>query len=107
MFFYSERPKTLAERKFEDDIPLDVKKRRLAEVQAVQAELAEAANEKTVGHTYEVLIEGISKRSDDFVYGRNSQNLTVIFPREEFKAGDYVNVKIESFTSATVKGTAV
>jgi len=107
MFFYSERPKTLAERKFEDDIPLEVKKRRLTEVQSMQAVLAETANEKTVGKTYEVLIEGISKRSDDHVYGRNSQNLTVIFPREDYKAGDYVNVKIESFTSATVKGVAV
>jgi tRNA-2-methylthio-N6-dimethylallyladenosine synthase len=107
MFFYSERPKTLAERKFEDDIPLEVKKRRLTEVQSMQAVLAETANEKTVGNTYEVLIEGISKRSDEHVYGRNSQNLTVIFPREDFKAGDYVNVKIESYTSATVKGVAV
>lgn len=107
MFFYSERPKTLAERKFEDDIPLEVKKRRLTEVQAVQAELAIAANEKTVGKTYEVLIEGISKRSDDFVYGRNSQNLTVIFPKGNLKAGDYANVKIETFTSATVKGVVV
>lgn len=107
MFFYSERPKTLAERKFEDDIPLEVKKRRLAEVQGVQAELAYAANEKTVGNTYEVLIEGISKRSADFVYGRNSQNLTVIFPKGNLKPGEYVNVKIEEFTSATVKGIVV
>lgn len=107
MFFYSERPKTLAERKFEDDVPLEIKKRRLNEVQALQAELALEANNKTVGKVYEVLIEGVSKRSDDFVYGRNSQNLTVIFPRENFKPGQYVNVKIESCTSATVKGVAV
>lgn len=107
MFYYSERPKTLAERKFEDDIPLEVKKRRLNEVQALQTELAHEANKKTIGHVYEVLVEGTSKRSDDFVYGRNSQNLTVIFPKEQFKAGDYVNVKIESCTSATVKGVAV
>ena len=107
MFFYSERPKTLAERKFEDDIPLEVKKRSLTEVQALQAELAIAANEKTVGKTYEVLIEGFSKRSDEFVYGINSQNLTVIFPKGNLKAGDYAHVKIESFTSATVKGVVV
>lgn len=107
MFYYSERPKTLAERKFEDDIPLEVKKRRLNEVQALQTELAHEANKKTIGHVYEVLVEGTSKRSDDFVYGRNSQNLTVIFPKEQFKAGDYVNVKIDSCTSATVKGVAV
>jgi len=107
MFYYSERPKTLAERKFEDDIPLEGKKRRLNEVQALQTELAHEANKKTIGKVYEVLVEGTSKRSEDFVYGRNSQNLTVIFPKEQFKAGDYVNVKIESCTSATVKGVAV
>lgn len=104
MFFYSERPKTLAERKFEDDIPLEVKKRRLSEVQEVQAELATAANSKTVGKTYEVLIEGISKRSNEHVYGRNSQNLTVIFPKGDLQPGDYAHVTIEEFTSATVKG---
>lgn len=107
MFFYSERPKTLAERKFEDDIPLEIKKRRLNEVQEVQAELALEANQKTVGKVYEVLIEGVSKRSKDFVYGRNSQNLTVIFPKGDFKPGDYANVLITEFTSATVKGEAV
>lgn len=107
MFFYSERPKTLAERKFEDDIPLELKKKRLFEVQNVQFRLASEANARTVGNVYEVLIEGISKRSDDFMYGRNSQNLTVIFPRGNHSPGDYVQVKIEEFTSATVKGVVV
>jgi tRNA-2-methylthio-N6-dimethylallyladenosine synthase len=107
MFFYSERPKTLAARKFEDDVPLAVKKRRLSEVLELQGKLAYTANQGTVGKVYEVLIEGISKRSDEFVYGRNSQNLTVILPRENYQAGDYVMVKIEEFTTATVKGVAV
>ncbi len=107
MFFYSERPKTLAERKFEDDVPEDVKKRRLNEIQALQLKLSHRANEKMVGKTCKVLIEGTSKRSDEHVYGRNSQNVTVIFPKENFKPGDYVHVKITEFTSATLKGTAV
>lgn len=107
MFFYSERPKTLAERKFEDDIPEEIKKRRLNEVQKLQSDLSYIANEKTVGKTVKVLIEGTSKRSDDHVYGRNSQNVTVVFPKEGYKPGDYVDVKITDFTSATLLGEAV
>ncbi|MBL7896937.1 MAG: MiaB/RimO family radical SAM methylthiotransferase, partial [Crocinitomicaceae bacterium] len=107
MFSYSERPKTLAERKFKDDVPEEVKKRRLNEVQTLQHELAFKNNSAAIGGVYEVLVEGISKRSDDEVYGRNSQNLTVIFPKENFKPGDYVMVKITESTSATVKGIAV
>lgn len=107
MFFYSERPKTLAERKFKDDIPEELKKRRLNEVQEVQRELSDMSNAKAVGKTYEVLIEGISKRSEDEVYGRNSQNLTVIFPKGNYKPGDYAMVKITEYTSATVKGYAI
>ncbi len=107
MFFYSERPKTLAQRKFEDDIPEDLKKARLNEVQALQSHLSYEANRKVVGQTHKVLIEGVSKRSDDDLYGRNSQNMTVIFPRESYKAGDYVQVKIEDFSSATLRGTVV
>lgn len=107
MFFYSERPKTLAERKFEDDIPEALKKQRLYEVQALQAKLSHEANERMVGDVCKVLVEGTSKRSDDFVYGRNSQNVTTIFPKENFEPGDYVNVKITDFTSATLKGVAV
>lgn len=104
MFFYSERPKTLAERKFEDDIPETLKKQRLSEVQALQGELSYQNNSLTVGKKYKVLVEGTSKRSEDFVYGRNSQNLTVIFPKENLKPGDYAEVTIKEFTSATVKG---
>lgn len=107
MFFYSERPKTLAERKFEDDIPEVVKKARLTEVQTLQAELSYQSNEKMVGKVCRVLIEGTSKRSKEYVFGRNSQNVTTIFPKENFKPGDYVNVLIKEFTSATLKGVAV
>lgn len=107
MFFYSERPKTLAERKFEDDIPLEVKKKRLNEVQEIQHTLSHEAHKKLIGQTVEVLVEGTSKRSDDHLYGRNTQNVTVIFPKEDYKPGDYVNVKVSDFTAATVTGTAV
>ena len=107
MFFYSERPKTLAERKFEDDIPLEVKKRRLNEVQDLQSKLSYEAHQKLVGEVCEVLAEGVSKRSDEHLFGRNSQNVTVVFPRENYKPGDYVNVKIEDFTAATIIGKAV
>jgi tRNA-2-methylthio-N6-dimethylallyladenosine synthase len=107
MFFYSERPKTLAERKFEDDIPEEIKKRRLNEVQALQATLSEESNKKAVGQVCRVLIEGISKRSDQEVYGRNSQNVTTIFAKENYKPGDYVNVKITEYTSATLRGVAI
>ncbi|UKN03291.1 tRNA (N6-isopentenyl adenosine(37)-C2)-methylthiotransferase MiaB [Paracrocinitomix mangrovi] len=107
MFFYSERPKTLAERKFEDDIPEDIKKRRLNEVQELQVELSFDAHKRTIGKVCEVLIEGLSKRSEDFLVGRNSQNLTVILPRENHKPGDYVNVLIEDCTSATATGVVV
>jgi len=108
MFFYSERPGTLAARKFEDDIPLEVKKRRLSEVIKVQGALSLAHNEKDLGQTYEVLIEGFSKKSDDDFRGRNSQNKMVIFPAsDKYKVGDYVHVKIEEFNSATLKGKIV
>ena len=107
MFFYSERPKTLAERRFEDDVPLEEKKRRLTEVQEIQARLSREAHQRTLGKTYEVLVEGISKRSDEELFGRTTQNLTVVFPRENYKPGDYVNVKIEDCTSATARGVVI
>lgn len=107
MFSYSERPKTLAERKFKDDVPEEIKKARLNEVQTLQHELSYQNNIKTIGKTYEVLIEGISKRSDDEVYGRNSQNLTVIIPKGNLKPGDYVKVKITEVTSATAKAIQI
>ncbi|MFN3917020.1 MAG: tRNA (N6-isopentenyl adenosine(37)-C2)-methylthiotransferase MiaB [Flavobacteriales bacterium] len=108
MFFYSERPKTLAERKYEDDVPLEVKKRRLNEIIVVQQELSLASNQRTVGKVFEVLVEGDSKRSEDFLCGRTTQNTMVVFPKEEdIKKSDYVNVLIESCTQATLMGKMV
>ncbi len=108
MFFYSERPGTLAQRKYEDDIPLAVKKRRLAEVIEVQRAVSIAENEKDIGKVFKVLIEGNSKRSDDFYKGRNSQNKMTIFQKKgDFKPGDYVQVKITESTMATLKGEIV
>jgi tRNA-2-methylthio-N6-dimethylallyladenosine synthase len=107
MFFYSERPKTLAERRFEDDVPLEVKKKRLQEVIDLQLEMSKAYNQTVIGYTYKVLIEGTSKKSDQDAYGRNSQYVTVIFPIGNNKVGDYVNVKIKSATSTTLIGEVV
>lgn len=105
MFFYSERPGTLAARKYEDDIPLAVKKRRLQEVIDVQKEVSIAHNQKSLGQTYKVLIEGDSKRSNLDFKGRISQNKMIIFPKQEgLKPGDYVDVKVLDATSATLKG---
>ncbi len=108
MFYYSERPGTLAARKYEDDIPLEVKKRRLSDVIRVQAQVAFAHNKADLGKTFEVLIEGDSKKSDQDFKGRNSQSKMVIFPKKEgLKPGDYVMVKIDAVTSATLKGKIV
>jgi tRNA-2-methylthio-N6-dimethylallyladenosine synthase len=107
MFFYSERPKTLAERKYEDDVPEEVKKRRLQEVIDIQNANSLVANQAAIGKVFKVLIEGPSKKSPEFLSGRNSQNAMVVFPKENFKKGEYVNVLIESSTSATLLGKAV
>jgi tRNA-2-methylthio-N6-dimethylallyladenosine synthase len=107
MFFYSERPKTLAERKYKDDIPEEVKLRRLNEVIAVQNRLSRESNAKDVGKFFEVLVESTSKRSTEDFSGRNSQNKVVVFPRENYQPGDIVEVQIESSTSATLIGKAV
>lgn len=107
MFFYSERPGTLAAKKFEDDIPLEVKKRRLQEIINKQQGISLERNKLDVGQVQRVLIEGVSKRSDEHLQGRNSANKVVIFPREQYQKGDYVNVKIEDCTAATLFGTAV
>ncbi|MDX1542352.1 MAG: tRNA (N6-isopentenyl adenosine(37)-C2)-methylthiotransferase MiaB [Christiangramia sp.] len=107
MFAYSERPGTMAERKFEDDIPEDVKKRRLAEIVNLQQEHSKYNTEKFLGKTVEVLIEKESKKSDAHWSGRNTQNTVVVFPRENYKVGDFVNVKINDCTSATLIGEAV
>lgn len=107
MFKYSERPKTLAERRFEDDVPDDVKTRRLTEIINKQNEHSKAAHQKMIGQTQKVLVEGPSKRSDQDYCGRNTQNSMVIFPKNDLKAGQYIWVKIKDCTSATLFGDIV
>jgi tRNA-2-methylthio-N6-dimethylallyladenosine synthase len=105
MYFYSERPGTLAERRFKDDVPLEVKKRRLQEIVALHRIHSLKSMEKEIGTTAKVLIEGNSKKSDEYWAGRNDQNKMVIFPKTgDFKKGDYVNVFIESCTAGTLIG---
>ncbi len=105
MFYYSERPGTLAAKKYEDDIPLEVKKRRLTEIVNLQNRISLEQNRKDIGKTFKVLIEGESKRSDQDFKGRNSQNKMVIFPKQEgLGPGDYVDVTVTEVTSATLKG---
>lgn len=107
MFAYSERPGTLAGRKMEDDIPEDIKKRRLNEIIALQQKHALYRTEQHLGKIEEVLIEKASKRSDKHWSGRNSQNTVVIFEKGSYNVGDFVNVKIKDCTSATLIGEAV
>lgn len=107
MFAYSERPGTLAAKKFADDIPEEVKKRRLAEIIEVQQRLSLARNQQLVGTVQRVLIEGSSKRSDSDLSGRNDQNKKVVFPRENFKKGQYVDVLITECTTVTLLGHVV
>ena len=107
MYFYSERPGTLAARRFKDDIPEDIKKRRLHEMVALHRLQTLASMQKDVGKTFKVLVEGFSKRSEADLYGRNDQNKVVVFPKGEFKKGDYVLVKINSCTAGTLLGQPV
>lgn len=107
MFAYSERPGTLAERKMEDDIPEAVKKRRLNEIIALQQKHSLLRTQAHVGKIEEVLIEKPSKRSDAHWSGRNTQNTVVVFPKGDYKVGDFVNVKITDCTSATLIGEAI
>jgi len=107
MFMYSERPKTLAERKFKDDIPEDVKKRRLQEVVNLQMEHSAYHTNKAVGKIHRVLIEGTSKKNKEELFGRNSQNTVVVFPGGKHKKGDYVNVKVNRCTATTLIGEVV
>ena len=106
MFAYSERPGTLAARKIEDDIPEQVKKRRLNEIIALQQEHSKYRTQQYIGQTVCVLIEKASKKSDAHWSGRTTQNTVVVFPKECFQVGDFVEVKIESATAATLIGTA-
>lgn len=107
MFAYSERPGTLAERKMEDDIPEEVKKRRLSEVVELQQKHSLYRSQEFLNQVTEVLIEKTSKKSDAEWSGRNPQNTTVVFPKENYKVGDFVMVKIDDCTSATLKGKAI
>ncbi|WP_426059065.1 tRNA (N6-isopentenyl adenosine(37)-C2)-methylthiotransferase MiaB [Hymenobacter sp. B1770] len=107
MFFYSERPGTLAARKLIDDIPLEVKKRRLQEIIDLQQIHSAQRNQRGVGRVHQVLVENFSKRSKEHLSGRNSQNQVVIFPKQNFKKGDYVNVLVHSSTASTMLGEAV
>ena len=107
MFYYSERPGTLAAKKLEDDIPLDVKKRRLQEIINKQMEISKERNQRDLGKTHKVLVEGYSKKSNEHLQGRNSANKVVVFPKKNFHKGMYVNVYVEDCTSATLIGNAV
>lgn len=104
MFKYSERPGTLAEKKYKDDVPEETKTRRLNEIIALQGKLSLASKRKDIGQTFEVLIEGTSKKSPKDLFGRNSQNKVIVFPNTTLKAGEYANVKVMDCTSATLKG---
>ncbi|MDB2385271.1 tRNA (N6-isopentenyl adenosine(37)-C2)-methylthiotransferase MiaB [Polaribacter sp.] len=107
MFAYSERPGTLAGKKMEDDVPNETKQRRLQEVIALQRKHGLYRIQKHLGKVEEVLIEGTSKKNPNEWKGRNTQNIVVVFPKQHYKLGDFVNVKIEDCTSGTLKGTAV
>ncbi|MDB0601880.1 tRNA (N6-isopentenyl adenosine(37)-C2)-methylthiotransferase MiaB [Tenacibaculum maritimum] len=107
MFAYSERPGTLAAKKMPDDVPNAVKKRRLQEIIDLQQEHSLYRTNQHLGKIEEVLIEGESKKSTTHWKGRNTQNTVIVFPKEHYKVGDFVNVKIEDCTSATLIGTAV
>ncbi len=107
MFFYSERPGTLAAKKLADDIPLATKKKRLNEIIDRQRAHSLDRNQLDVNKVHQVLIEGESKRSADYLQGRNTANKVVLFPRENYKKGQYVNVLVEACTAATLKGKVV
>ncbi len=107
MFKYSERPNTLAERKLKDDVSAENKSRRLAEIVALQRDHSYDRNKAFVGGVYEVLVEKISKKSENELAGRTSQNTVVVFPREKYKVGDYVQVKVNDCTGGTLLGEAV
>ena len=107
MFKYSERPGTSAARKYPDDIPEEIKTRRLNEIIALQNRLSAKSKKADVGKIHHVLVEGTSKKSDDFLFGRNSQNKVVVFPEERLNPGDYVSILVEKSTSATLIGKVV
>lgn len=107
MFAYSERPNTPAAKKLADDVPADVKNRRLTEVIAKQQQHSLERNQMAIGKVHKILVEGFSKRSAEHLCGRNDQNKMVVFPKENFKKGDYVNVLVTECTAATLIGKSV
>jgi tRNA-2-methylthio-N6-dimethylallyladenosine synthase len=107
MFFYSERPGTLAARKLADDIPLEVKKRRLQEIIDKQRDLSLKRNELAIGQVHRVLVEGPSKKSEEQLSGRNDQNKVVVFDKGSYKKGDYVDVLVHSCSVGTLFGEPV
>ena len=107
MYAYSERPGTLAERKMEDDVLEETKMRRLQEIVDLQRIHSGFRTQEFLGKTVEVLVEKPSKKSENDLSGRNSQSITVVFPKENYKIGDFVNVKITNCTSGTLIGEAV
>ena len=102
MFAYSERERTLAHRKYEDNVPEEIKKRRLSEIIQQQMSIQEKNNLKELGNRHLVLVEGTSKRSDDQLSGRSDTNKVVVFDRKDFQKGDYVEVEVTQSTSATL-----
>jgi len=104
MFKYSERPKTYASRHLEDDVPEEVKSKRLTEIIDLQNKLSEKSKKADLGKTFEVLVEGTSKKSTERLFGRTSQNKVVVFPKNNYQVGDYVYTKIIDCTSATLIG---
>ena len=107
MFKYSERPNTAAEKKYNDDVEEDTKQKRLVEIINIQQAQSLANNKNRLNKTYEVLIEGYSKRSKNHYYGRTTHNCVVVFEKEKQKIGDYVNVKIYDCTAGTLKGKII
>ena len=107
MFKYSERPGTKAARKYKDDVSEKIKSERLSEMISLQNKLSSKSKKNDVGKVYEVLIEGFSKRSDEYLSGRTSQNKVVVFPRGDLKKGEYVKILIERCTSATLIGKSI
>jgi len=106
-FKYSERPKTIAAEQYDDNVPAGVKERRLREIIDLQHELSSASNHRDLGETFEVLIEGESKRSSKQYFGRNSQNKVLVFPKTMQNPGEYVKVKVKRATSATLIGEVI
>jgi len=109
MFIYSERPGTLAARRYRDDVPEEIKKRRLQEIVALQGRLSFESNKSDIGKSFKVLIEGNSKRNADDWMGRTTQNKVIVFPKSnhDLKKGDYAWVKVNDCTQATLLGEII